>query len=96
MCLRPVPFVARCLDDVAFPRRWWWVLAPLKTAAARGLVTGIWVPYPGLVTTVALVLSFVVAITMHVRARDLGRNLLVNATGMLVLCVATRLHAFLL
>ncbi|WP_114560079.1 DoxX family protein [Desertihabitans aurantiacus] len=96
ICLRPLPFVARCLADVGFPRRWWWVLPPLKSAAALGLVAGIWMPWLGLVTTVGLVLYFVVAITMHVRARDLGRNLFVNATGMLVLCVATLLYSFLL
>jgi hypothetical protein len=32
---------------------------------------------------------FLAAITMHLRARDLGRNLFVNAIGMLVLCTAT-------
>ncbi len=34
-------------------------------------------------------LYFVVAITMHVRARDFGRNLFANATGMLVLTTVT-------
>ncbi len=40
-------------------------------------------PYLGAVTCAALVAYFLVAIAMHVRARDLGRNLFVNATGML-------------
>lgn len=93
---RPVAFVAKCFDDVRFPRRWWWIFTPIKVAAAVGLVAGIWVPYLGLVTTSALVLYFVLAIGMHVRARDLGRNLFVNATGMLVVCVTTLVWSFLI
>ncbi|WP_258723602.1 DoxX family protein [Cellulomonas sp. NS3] len=93
-CVRPVPFVARCLDDVGFPRRWWWVLPPLKLAAVGGLVLGLVVPYLGALTCGALVAYFVVAVGMHVRARDLGRNLFVNALGMLALCVAAGVIAF--
>jgi hypothetical protein len=95
LCLRPVPFIAQCFTDVGFPRRWWWVMSPIKFAAAAGLIAGIWVPYLGAVTTIALVLYFVLAIAAHVRARDFGRNLFVNATGMLVLSVATLVVAFL-
>jgi hypothetical protein len=40
-------------------------------------------------TSAALLAYFLIAIAMHLRARDLGRNLFVNASGMLVLCVAT-------
>jgi hypothetical protein len=89
LCRRPVPFVRDCLADVRFPERWWWVLTPIKLAAAAGLVTGIWLRPVALLTSVALVAYFVIAVTLHVRARDLGRNLFVNASGMLVLCVAT-------
>jgi len=32
---------------------------------------------------------------MHVRAHDLGRNLFVNATGMLGICVATMVACLL-
>jgi hypothetical protein len=95
LCLRPAPFIARCFEDVGWPRRLWWVMSPIKFAAAAGLVAGIWVPYLGLITSVALVLYFVVAISMHLRARDFGRNLFVNATGMLVLCVFTLVVSFL-
>ena len=52
-------------------------------------------PYLGLVTTAALRRYFVVAIGMHIRAGDFGRNLFVNAAGMLVLCVATLVWCFL-
>lgn len=93
---RPVAFVAECFDDVGFPREWWWIFTPIKVAAGAGLIAGIWIPYLGLITTVALVLYFVVAIAMHIRARDFGRNLFVNATGMLVICVATLIWSFLL
>lgn len=39
---------------------------------------------------------FVIAIALHIRARDFGRNLYLNATGMLVLCVAVALVSFVL
>jgi len=94
LCVRPVPFIARCFEDVGWPRELWWLMPPLKFAAAAGLVAGLWVPYLGAITTVALVLYFVVAITMHVRAHDFGRNLFVNATGMLVLCLLTLVVSF--
>lgn len=88
-------FIARCFEDVGWPRRWWWVAAPIKFAAAAGLVAGIWIPVLALLTTVCLVAYFVVAISMHIRARDFGRNLFVNATGMLALCVFTLVLSFL-
>lgn len=93
---RPVVFVAKCFEDVRFPREWWWIATPIKAAAAAGLLAGIWVPYLGLITTVALVLYFVVAIGMHLRARDFGRNLFVNASGMLLLCIGTLVWSFLI
>lgn len=96
LCLRPVGFIARCLDNVRFPRRYWRLLGPLKFAAALGLLAGIWIPFLGVVTSIALVLYFVVAVTMHIAARDLGRDLFVNAAGMLAVCVATLVFSFLL
>ena len=48
----------------------------------------------GALTCAALVACFVPAVAAHVRARDLGRNLFVNATGMLVLSSATGLVGF--
>jgi hypothetical protein len=51
-------------------------------------VIGIWVESLALLTSVCLVGYFVIAITMHIRARDFGRNLFVNATGMLIISVA--------
>lgn len=94
LCLKPVAFIAQCFEDVNFPRWLWWLTPPIKFAAAAGLIAGIWIPYLGAVTSVALVAYFVAAIAMHIRARDFGRNLFVNATGMLLLCVSVALFAF--
>ena len=96
LCIRSAGFVAACLRDVRFPPRYWRLLPPVKLAAAAGLVLGIWVPYLGLLTCAALIAYFIVAIGMHVRARDFGRNLFVNAAGMLALCLALTGLSFLL
>jgi hypothetical protein len=50
----------------------------------------------GALTTGSLVLYFIIAIAMHVRMRDLGRNLCLNATGMLTMCTATLAFSSLL
>lgn len=92
---RPVSFVAACWDAVRFPRRYWWLPPWIKIAAAIGLIAGVWIPVLGSVTLVCLVLYFVIAIAMHVHAGDLGRNLFVNATGMLLLCIAVLWWCFL-
>ncbi|MBP8921398.1 MAG: DoxX family protein [Micropruina sp.] len=93
---KPAAFIAACFEDVRWPRRLWWLMPPVKFAAAAGLVAGIWIPYLGTVTSLALVAYFVVAIGAHVRARDFGRNLFVNATGMLLVCLAVTLVSFIL
>lgn len=96
LCLKPAPFIARCFEDVGFPRRYWPVMPVIKFAAALGLIAGIWIPGLGLLTTVALVVYFVLACAAHARARDFGRNLFVNATGMLLMCIATLTYCFLI
>lgn len=95
LCIKPVRFIAQCFEDVKWPKSRWWMMAPIKFAAVAGLILGIWIPGLAALTTVCLVAYFVVAITMHIRARDFGRNLFVNAIGMLVLCVATGVYCFL-
>jgi hypothetical protein len=96
MCLKPAPFIAKCFVDVRFPRSLWWITPPIKFAAAAGLIAGIWIPVLGALTTAALVLYFLVAIAMHIRARDFGRNLFVNATGMLAICTTVAIFCFLI
>lgn len=93
-CLRPLPFVRDCLTGVGFPGRYWWILTPLKLAAAAGLLAGLVVPYLAAMTTLALVAYFLVAIGTHIRARDFGRYLFVSATGMLALCLAVGYLSF--
>jgi hypothetical protein len=88
LCWKPVEFVRTCLTNVGYPRRFWPLLTPVKLSAAAGLVIGIWVPWLAALTSMALVGYFVVAIGAHLKARDIGRDLLVNATGMLAICVS--------
>ncbi|OIV37928.1 hypothetical protein BIV57_08545 [Mangrovactinospora gilvigrisea] len=88
MCVGPMVFIRQCLTDVGFPRRYWRLLPVLKTAATAGLVIGIWWPPLAVLTSAALVLYFLIAVGAHVRARDFGRNLFLNATGMLLMCAA--------
>ncbi|HST85212.1 MAG TPA: DoxX family protein [Kineosporiaceae bacterium] len=94
LCLRPVRFIADCFNAVGWPRRFWRLMPVLKFAAAAGLVLGVWVPYLALLGCLGLVAYFVTAIGMHVRAEDFGRNLFVNAAGMLLICTAVTLVCF--
>ncbi|MGC4834923.1 DoxX family protein [Micromonospora vinacea] len=89
LCVKPVAFIRQCLTDVRFAERFWKFLPPLKAAAAAGLVVGIWVSPLAVLVSAALVCYFAVAVSAHVRARDFGRNLFLNATAMLVICSAT-------
>lgn len=96
LCIGPVKFVAECFEDVNFPRKFWWIMPPIKFAAVVGLFAGIWVPYLGAVTCAALVVYFLTAIAMHLTAHDFGRNLYLNATGMLLVCLATSVFSFVI
>jgi hypothetical protein len=91
---KPMEFARQCFEDVGFPRKHWWVFTPIKLAAGAGLVVGAWVPEIGLAACLGLVVYFLLAIGAHVHARDFGRNLFVNATGMLVLTVGTTYLCF--
>jgi hypothetical protein len=53
------------------------------------------VPYVGAAAGAGLVLYFLLAVGAHIRVRDIGRNLFLNATGMLAICVAVTTVAFL-
>ena len=94
LCIKPVQFVADCYKDVRWPRKFWWLMPPIKFAATAGLIAGIWIPGLAALTTACLVLYFLIAIAMHIGARDFGRNLFLNACGMLAICVATGLFCF--
>ena len=94
ICIKPMAFIARCFTDVRWPRKYWRLMPAIKFAAAAGLIAGIWMPGLGLVTSACLGLYFLVAISMHVRARDFGSNLFINATGMLLICAATLVFSF--
>lgn len=87
-------FIAACLEGVRLPRRWWPLLVWLKAAAAAGLIVGLWLPWLGLVTSLAVVAYFVVAASMHLRARYLGRDFWLNCLGMLTISVAVLLTSF--
>lgn len=94
LCIKPAAFIAECFEGVHWPRRFWWMMTPIKLAATMGLIAGLWVPYLAAVTCGALVAYFVCAIAAHVRARDFGRNLYLNATGMLAICMAVGIVCF--
>ncbi|MFE4001212.1 DoxX family protein [Nocardioides sp. YIM B13467] len=95
MCFKPVGFIAQCFTDVGLPRALWPVMPWVKIAATAGLISGLWVPYVGALTSAALIVYFVCAVSAHIRARDIGRNLVLNATLSLVLCVAVFVFCFL-
>ena len=95
LCLKPAAFIAACFEAVRWPRRLWWLMPIIKLAAVAGLVAGIWVPYLGATTSLALVLYFLLAVAAHLRAHDLGRNLFANASGMLLICIAVTVICFL-
>jgi hypothetical protein len=96
LCLKPAGFIAQCFRNVGFPRRYWPLMPVIKFAATAGLLAGVWVPVLGILTTGCLVLYFLVAIAMHIWMRDFGRNLFLNATGMLTICTATLVVCFLM
>lgn len=74
ICIQPVPYVARCLDDVGWPDGGRWFFPLVKGASALGLAAA--PRWPGLarLTAVMLTLYFCVAVGLHVRARDLRLN----------------------
>lgn len=85
--LRRPAFVVRCYEDVAWPPELWWTVPSVKIAAGVALLVGIRLPYLAAAASVGVVAFFVVAAVLHVRARDIGRNL-AGATTMLVLAAA--------
>lgn len=73
-CIGPIPYIARCLDDVGYPERNRWIFPVIKGASALGLASA--PRYPGLarLTAVMLTVYFCLAVGAHVRTRDLRLN----------------------
>lgn len=80
ICVRPVPYVAKCLDDVHYPQQNRWIFAPIKAASAVGLLGGIRFPWLAKLTLVMLTIYFGLAVGAHVRTRDIGLNALSAST----------------
>lgn len=85
LSLKPVAFIANCLEGVRLPRYWWWTLILIKCLAATGLVVGIWVPGVGIAAMVGVIAYFCAASIAHFRARFLGSEFWINCLGMLAL-----------
>lgn len=74
ICVQPIPYVAKCLDDVRYPQQYRWIFAPIKAASAVGLLGGIRFPWLAKLTLLMLTVYFTLAVGAHVRARDIGLN----------------------
>jgi len=74
------------------PDSWMTTLGVLKAAGALGLLVGIGVPLIGTAAAVGLVLFFVVAIVIHLRAHDYTFGLAVVFLLLAVASMALGLH----
>jgi len=74
ICVQPIPYVAKCLDDVHYPQQNRWIFAPIKGASGIGLLGGIRFPWLAKLTLVMLTVYFTLAVAAHARARDIGLN----------------------
>jgi hypothetical protein len=68
----PLRFVTEGLDKVHFPREYRWIFPPIKAAAAIGLFSVTRFPPLARLTTAMLALYFALAVSFHIRSRDLG------------------------
>lgn len=82
ICVQPIPYVAKRLDDVRYPQQYRWIFAPIKAASAVGLLGGIRFPWLAKLTLLMLTVYFTLAVGAHVRARDIGLNA-VSASSLL-------------
>jgi hypothetical protein len=74
ICIKPIPYIAQCLDDVQYPQRGRWVFPIVKAAAAIGLFGGTRNPGLAKLTLIMLTIYFALAVGAHVRVRDFGVN----------------------
>ena len=91
--IKPAPQIAQTFETVNLPKRVWPLIAPLKFAGALGLILGIWIPVLGLVTILAIVAYFALALASHVRVRDFGQGI-VGSAVMLAVSLAVLLISF--
>jgi hypothetical protein len=69
-----LPFITETLDAIDFPVRYRWIFAPIKVAAAIGLLSVGRFPALARLTTAMLTLYFALAVAFHIRARDIGSS----------------------
>ncbi|MGH3725980.1 MAG: DoxX family protein [Mycobacterium sp.] len=74
ICVQPIPYVAKCLDDVHYPQQNRWIFAPIKAASAVGLLGGMRFPWLAKLTLIMLTIYFTLAVGAHLRVRDIGLN----------------------
>lgn len=74
LCVQPIPYVTRCLDAVHYPQTGRWIFPVVKFASAVGLFVGVRVPAVARLTLLMLTIYFSLAVSAHVRARDIGFN----------------------
>jgi hypothetical protein len=80
-------FATETAAEVGVPQTWLPILGTLKTAGAAGLTLGLaGVPYLGLAAAVGLVLFFLGAIVVHLRAHEFHH--IVATVGYLALTTA--------
>ncbi|EGD56842.1 DoxX family protein [Gordonia neofelifaecis] len=73
-CIGPIPYIARCLDDVGFPVEQRWIFPVIKSASAAGLAAAPRFPLLARFTAVMLTVYFCLAVGAHIRAKDLRLN----------------------
>jgi DoxX-like family len=84
--------VSVAMARAGVPDSWMTTLGILKTAGAIGLLVGIRVPVIGMAAAIGLVLFFVAAIIVHLRAHDYTFGLAVVFLLLAVAALALGLH----
>ena len=84
-----VPFIIKTLDTIEFPERHRWIFAPIKLAAAIGLLSATRLPALARVTTAMLTLYFMLAVGFHIRARDASSSAVAATTFSALFAVMT-------
>jgi len=93
ICVQPIPYVAKCLDDVHYPAEGRWIFPVVKGAAAIGLLGGTRFPWLAKLTLVMLTIYFTLAVGFHIRAKDLRLNA-ASASSLLAVYAALTVKEF--